>query len=40
MRDSREGDYELLIKPLADRTTREIRRINNVEHFLRNGELD
>jgi predicted ATPase len=30
----------LLIRPLADRTEREIRRVNNVEHLLRSGEFD
>ena len=38
-RDLRDSDFELLIKPLADRTDCEIRRINNVEHLLRNGEF-
>ena len=39
--DSSEDDhFDLLIKSLADRTAREIRRINNVEHLLRNGEFD
>jgi hypothetical protein len=30
----------LFIESLADRTSREIRRVNNVEHLLRNGEFD
>ena len=34
------NDYDLEIKSLADRTQREIRRINNVEHLYRNGEFD
>ncbi len=33
-------DYELEIKSLSDRTQREIRRINNVEHLYRNGEFN
>ena len=38
---AKEGDAaELLIKSLANRTSREIRRINNVEHLLRNGEFE
>lgn len=37
------GDWlcsALRIESLADRTGREIRRVNNVEHLLRNGEFD
>lgn len=34
------GGSSLLVKSLADRTNREIRRINNVEHLLRNGEFE
>jgi hypothetical protein len=30
----------LLVRPLDDRTEREIRRANNVEHLLRSGEFD
>lgn len=39
--DAGEGHpTDLLIQSLADSTSREIRRINNVEHLLRNGEFE